>query len=213
MSAGAEPQDADLPKALVKRLIKAKLQGVDKQRGGDGTRDFQINKDALLAFGEAGKVFIHYLTLHANDLCKEAKRQTISAEDVLAALTELEFDEFIEPLKEALEGKHPAIPGAGGDEERTALRAAVCPPPRLWSRRVLRRATLMPCVANPLDAGFKAETREKNKKKAEASKKRKSDAGAGVAAASPAEAEAPAAAPTPAAPNAEVQDAAPMEAE
>lgn len=100
-----EPQEADLPKAVLKRMIKAKLQEVDTVRGGDGTRDFQVNKDALLAFGEAGKLFIHYLTATANDICKDAKRQTISADDVMTALNDLEFDEFVEPLKKCLEGK------------------------------------------------------------------------------------------------------------
>jgi len=101
--AGSEPQDADLPKALLKRLIKAKLQDVDKAKGGDGTRDFQVNKDALLAVGEAAKLFIHYLTAAANDNCKDAKRQTISADDIMTALNDLEFGELVEPLKQSLE--------------------------------------------------------------------------------------------------------------
>lgn len=52
----SESVDADLPKALVKRIVKAKLGAVDVAAGGDGTRDFQVNKDALLAFCESGKV-------------------------------------------------------------------------------------------------------------------------------------------------------------
>lgn len=40
----------------MKRIVKAKLSAVDAAAGGDGTRDFQVNKDALLAFCEAGKV-------------------------------------------------------------------------------------------------------------------------------------------------------------
>ena len=98
-----EPQEADLPKSLLKRLIVAKLQDADKAKGGDGTRSYQVNKDALLAFGEAAKLFIHYLTAAANDNCKDAKRQTISAEDVMIALTDLEFGELVEPLKASLE--------------------------------------------------------------------------------------------------------------
>ena len=39
----------------------------------------------------------------ANDFCKEGKRQTISAQDVIAAMKELEFDEFVEPLERFLE--------------------------------------------------------------------------------------------------------------
>jgi len=39
----------------------------------------------------------------ANDFCKENKRTTLSAEDVIDALRELEFDDLIEPLKAFLE--------------------------------------------------------------------------------------------------------------
>ena len=49
-------------------------------------------------------MFISYLTSAANDICKEAKRQTISAEDVFSALQDLEFGELLPPLKEALDG-------------------------------------------------------------------------------------------------------------
>jgi DNA polymerase epsilon subunit 3 len=46
----------------------------------------------------------YFLLNRANDICKESKRQTINAEDVLKALDEIEFPEFIEPLGSALEG-------------------------------------------------------------------------------------------------------------
>lgn len=41
----------------------------------------------------------------ANDMCKESKRQTISADDVLKALDEMEFAEFVEPLRTSLQGQ------------------------------------------------------------------------------------------------------------
>ncbi|EFN55328.1 hypothetical protein CHLNCDRAFT_14739, partial [Chlorella variabilis] len=62
-------------------------------------------QDALLACAEAGRLFIHYLTATANDACKDAKRQTISADDVLTALEDLDFGELVEPLRSALEGE------------------------------------------------------------------------------------------------------------
>jgi DNA polymerase epsilon subunit 3 len=65
-------------------------------------------QDAVLACSEAGKLFIHYLTATANDTCREARRQTISADDVLTALEDLNFGELVEPLKAALEGKQAA---------------------------------------------------------------------------------------------------------
>ena len=41
--------EAGLPKALLKRILKARLQQMDVESGGDGTRDFQINKVRVLA--------------------------------------------------------------------------------------------------------------------------------------------------------------------
>ncbi|PSC70901.1 DNA polymerase epsilon subunit 3 [Micractinium conductrix] len=101
---GGGEADAELPRALMKRILKARLAQWDAEvNGGDGTRDFQVSKDALLACCEAGKLFIHYLAATANDACRDAKRQTVSADDVLTALEDLEFGELTEPLKAALD--------------------------------------------------------------------------------------------------------------
>lgn len=49
-SASAEAQ-CDLPKNVIKRIVKEKLSS-----GDAGVKDLQINKEALLAFGESAKV-------------------------------------------------------------------------------------------------------------------------------------------------------------
>lgn len=51
MAAAAAPADTqcDLPKSIVKRIVKEKLAST-------GKADLQINKEALLAFGESAKV-------------------------------------------------------------------------------------------------------------------------------------------------------------
>ena len=46
---GSEAPDADLPKALLKRILKARLSQLDVDAGGDGKRDFQINKVCRLS--------------------------------------------------------------------------------------------------------------------------------------------------------------------
>eukprot|EP00850_Spirogloea_muscicola_P016859 SM000140S00608 [mRNA] locus=s140:151582:159394:- [translate_table: standard] len=66
-------------------------------------REVQVTRDGLLAFCEGAKIFIHYLSATANDICREHKRQTISADDVFKAITELDFPEFLDPLRETLE--------------------------------------------------------------------------------------------------------------
>lgn len=103
-------EDADLPKALVKRIVKAKLTTLQPQVDADDQkREVQLNKDALLAFAESSKIFIAYVTATANDICKQAKRQIISGEDVATALEELEFDSFVGPIRQSLESEDPFV--------------------------------------------------------------------------------------------------------
>eukprot|EP00904_Undaria_pinnatifida_P001282 jgi/Undpi1/11154/HiC_scaffold_30.g13452.m1 len=80
------------PQACVQRVIKAVLPD-----------NVQIGKDAKAAFSRSAGIFIMYLTACANDFCREAKRQTISAQDVMQAIKELEFGELEEPLREYLD--------------------------------------------------------------------------------------------------------------
>mmetsp|Transcript_4314 Transcript_4314/g.19628 ORF Transcript_4314/g.19628 Transcript_4314/m.19628 type:complete len:150 (+) Transcript_4314:35-484(+) len=96
----------DLPRAHIKRIVKGKLTALMNEGGpdakGNKAPDGHVQKEALLAFGECAKIFIHLLTSTANDICRDGKRQTISVDDVFKAVDELEFSEFGEPLKEAL---------------------------------------------------------------------------------------------------------------
>ncbi|GMP88426.1 hypothetical protein CsSME_00040420 [Camellia sinensis var. sinensis] len=87
----------ELPKAIVRRVVKEKLS----QLSNDG--DISVFREALQAFSESARIFIHYLSATANDICKESKRQTINADDVFKALEEIEFPEFVGPLKASLE--------------------------------------------------------------------------------------------------------------
>lgn len=40
----------------------------------------------------------------ANNFAMQSKRKTISGQDVMEAMTEMEFERFVEPLKQSLEG-------------------------------------------------------------------------------------------------------------
>ena len=50
-------------------------------------------------------MFISYITATASDICKDSKRQTISADDVFSALSDLGFESYIAPTKHCLEGE------------------------------------------------------------------------------------------------------------
>uniref|UniRef100_A0A7R9ZCW9 Transcription factor CBF/NF-Y/archaeal histone domain-containing protein n=1 Tax=Pseudictyota dubia TaxID=2749911 RepID=A0A7R9ZCW9_9STRA len=79
------------PLACVRRLLKNSLPSCN------------VGKDASSAFARACGIFVIYLTACANDFARESKRQTITANDIMAAVTELEFDEFTPQLKAFLE--------------------------------------------------------------------------------------------------------------
>ncbi|XP_004291600.1 PREDICTED: DNA polymerase epsilon subunit 3 [Fragaria vesca subsp. vesca] len=91
-------ETAELPKTIVRRVVKDKLSQCSK-----ADADLNVHKEALTAFSESARIFIHYLSATANDICRGSKRQTINADDVFKALEDIEFPEFVGPLKASLE--------------------------------------------------------------------------------------------------------------
>jgi histone H3/H4 len=81
---GAPQQQAPLPSvaefepplACVRRILKHALPS-----------STNVGKDASAVFARASGIFIIYVTACANDFARENKRQTITANDVLAAVT------------------------------------------------------------------------------------------------------------------------------
>jgi histone H3/H4 len=63
------------PLACVRRILKNTLPS-----------STNVGKDASAAFARACGIFIIYLTACSNDFAREHKRQTITANDVLAAI-------------------------------------------------------------------------------------------------------------------------------
>ena len=53
-----EAEVDELPRAIVRRLVKDKLSHV---AGGEGA-EVIVNKDAMAAFAESARIFIHYLS-------------------------------------------------------------------------------------------------------------------------------------------------------
>ncbi|XP_027155148.1 uncharacterized protein LOC113755310 [Coffea eugenioides] len=87
----------ELPKTIVLRLVKDKLSQLSAES------EISVFREALQAFSESGRIFIHHLTAAANDICKESNRQIINAEDVFKALEEIDFPEFVQSLRAFLE--------------------------------------------------------------------------------------------------------------
>jgi len=81
------------PMACIRRLLKQVLP-----------KSTNVSKDSLATISRASGIFVLYLTACANDVAREGRRTTIVAKDVMGALKELEFEEFV-PLMEKFLGE------------------------------------------------------------------------------------------------------------
>lgn len=86
--------DLNLPNAVVSRLMKESLP--------DG---ISISKEAKTCLSRSASVFVLYLTATAVSECKKENHKTMTAKNVLDALEEIDFENFIEPLKAQLESE------------------------------------------------------------------------------------------------------------
>ncbi|CAH1994133.1 unnamed protein product [Acanthoscelides obtectus] len=84
-------EDLTLPNGSVQKIIKEALP--------DNTN---VGKDARLALSRAASVFVLYVTSQASNEAQKVNRKTLTKEDVINALKDLEFEDFIEPLQIAL---------------------------------------------------------------------------------------------------------------
>lgn len=64
--------------------------------------NIKVKKDAKQAISKAAGIFVLYLAHNANQLCKNKKRSTIQADDVLSALDDIEFGQFNQELTKSL---------------------------------------------------------------------------------------------------------------
>lgn len=85
-------EDLNLPNAVVTRIIKDALP--------DG---IAVGKEARAAVAKAASIFILYVTSSANMVAKKNNRKTITGPDVIQAMENIDFEQFIEPLQEALD--------------------------------------------------------------------------------------------------------------
>lgn len=114
--------DEELPRAHVKRLVKTKLSTLDNVDAKGQSFEPNIQKEALSACGECAKIFIHYITATANDISRDHKRSTISAEDVMSAIEECDFGELAGEVRATLQSFQTAkrakkSTGASGGEK------------------------------------------------------------------------------------------------
>lgn len=81
-------QDRFLPIANVAKIMKRAIPDTGK-----------IAKDARECVQECVSEFISFITSEATDRCHTEKRKTINGEDILYAMGQLGFDNYVDPLK------------------------------------------------------------------------------------------------------------------
>eukprot|EP00892_Ulva_mutabilis_P003349 jgi/Ulvmu1/1386/UM011_0114.1 len=119
--------DVELPKSLIKRIVKAKLAEQAELGDDDRKRDVQTSRDATVALSHATKIFITYVSSAAHDICREHNRTTVAPQDINAALVELGFSSFLPDLQELLsdiQSKRKSTKDAAGKPAKEARTSA-----------------------------------------------------------------------------------------
>lgn len=88
--------DTALPASSVLRVLKESAVLPD---------GWHINREAKVSTCRAGAIFAIYLAAAAAEVCRDGKRSTLSAADVLRALEDVDLAEFVEPLQRDLQGE------------------------------------------------------------------------------------------------------------
>lgn len=99
-------QDRFLPIANIARIMKKSIPPSGK-----------IAKDAKECVQECVSEFISFITSEASDRCHQEKRKTINGEDILFAMSNLGFDNYVEPLKHYLQRYRDLMPKFKTDGE------------------------------------------------------------------------------------------------
>ncbi|CAF1417894.1 unnamed protein product [Rotaria sp. Silwood1] len=86
-----EVDDLSFPNAVITRLMNEALDG-----------STTISKEARTAMSRAALTFILYISTTANQYASNAKRKTVTVQDIFKALQTNQFDMLIEPLQQAL---------------------------------------------------------------------------------------------------------------
>merc|ERR1712168_582103 len=84
--------DIEIPLSIITKIVKESLpQGV------------KVSQESRVAIAKAASIFVLYCTSSANNLVMENKGKTLRDIDILSAIQEMDFGEFIPKLKENLE--------------------------------------------------------------------------------------------------------------
>ncbi|KAI9220104.1 histone-fold-containing protein [Blastocladiella britannica] len=85
--------DLLLPHSQISRIFKDAMPGTT----------LNVSREARIALNQATITFINYIAALAHEITTKAKKQTISANDLLSAIQAAEMHDLLPALREALE--------------------------------------------------------------------------------------------------------------
>ena len=83
-----EDHERFLPIANINRIMKEAL-----------SKEYKISKDARECVQECVSEFIAFITCEACEITKDEKRKTINGDDILKAMTDLNFAEYLDNIE------------------------------------------------------------------------------------------------------------------
>ncbi|KAL8854591.1 MAG: hypothetical protein Q9221_000626 [Calogaya cf. arnoldii] len=89
---GVNIEDLSLPRTMVQRLAKGVLPP-----------NTQIQKDAIVAMSKGATVFINHIADKANEIALSTNKKTITPLNVLEALSQCEYEDFLPRVKAELD--------------------------------------------------------------------------------------------------------------
>jgi nuclear transcription Y subunit beta len=101
-------QDRFLPTANIARVMKAPLPTTAK-----------IAKDGKETVQECVSEFISFITSETSDKVQQEKRKTINGDDIIWSMSQLGFDDYVEPLKLYLQKYRESLKTEKTDKKET----------------------------------------------------------------------------------------------
>jgi nuclear transcription Y subunit beta len=101
-------QDRFLPTANIARVMKAPLPSTAK-----------IAKDGKETVQECVSEFISFITSETSDKVQQEKRKTINGDDIIWSMSQLGFDDYVEPLKLYLQKYRESLKTEKTDKKET----------------------------------------------------------------------------------------------
>ncbi|CAG2106802.1 unnamed protein product [Medioppia subpectinata] len=93
-----KPEDFNMPSNVVAKIIKESLPSGVNVSADVRSAASRMSADVRSAASRSASIFILYVTTCANSIAIANKRKTLTAQDVIEAMNQIDFEDFAEEL-------------------------------------------------------------------------------------------------------------------